>query len=289
MTFALHLGDAAAVMREKIASRSVDMVYSDPPFGNEQVWKGKAGSFDDRWDASDASRRGWHALQQHSPAASVAAAASRGDKKTLGYIGAMAGIILEVHRVLKPTGTLWLHFDDTMGAELRLLCDVAFGPLNAAGTLVWKRAHGGKGNAKGWGRVHDTIACYARTRAAFWRLWRIGTLGGDPLSPGWHCRFDDFATAAPLGSGDAERVGYPTQKPVALLTELIGAATLKGDTVLDPTCGSGTTLVAALKLDRRAIGIDQSPGAIKAARSRIDARPPVQEDMFADYRALQPA
>lgn len=288
MTFALHRGDAAAVMREKIASRSVDMVYSDPPFGNEQVWKGKAGSFDDRWDASDASRRGWHALQQHSPAASVAAAACRGDKKTLGYIGAMAGIILEIHRVLKPTGTLWLHFDDTMGAELRLLCDVVFGPQNAAGTLVWKRTEGGKGNAKGFGRVHDTIACYARTRAAFWRLWRIGTIGGDPISPDWHSRFDDFAAAAPLGSGDSERVGYPTQKPVALLTEMIKAATLKGDMVLDPTCGSGTTLVAALKLDCRAIGIDQSPDAIKAARSRLDARAPVQHDMF-DDRALQPA
>lgn len=288
MTFALHQGEAATVMREKIAPRSVDMVYSDPPFGNEQVWKGKAGSFDDRHTAGDASRRGWHALQQHSPAANIAAVACHGNKKTLAYIGAMAGIILEVHRVLKPTGTLWLHFDDTMGAELRLLCDVVFGPQNAAGTLIWKRTQGGKGNAIGFGRIHDTIACYARSRAAFWRLWRLGTLGGDPLSAGWHCRFDDFATAAPLGSGDAERVGYPTQKPVALLTELIGAATLKGDTVLDPTCGSGTTLVAALKLDCHAIGIDQSPDAIKAARARIDTRAPVQHDMF-DDRALQQA
>jgi DNA modification methylase len=281
MTFALHQGDAVAVMREKIALRSIDMVYSDPPFGNEQVWTGKAGSFDDRWDASDASRRGWHALQQHSPAANLAALACHGDKKTLAYIGAMAGIIIEVHRVLKPTGTLWLHFDDTMGAELRLLCDVVFGPQNAVGTLVWKRSDGGKGNANKFGRVHDTIACYARTRAAFWRLWRIGTIGGDPLSPDWNTRFDDFAAAQPLGAGDSERVGYPTQKPVALLTELIKAATLEGDTILDPTCGSGTTLVAALNLGCRAIGIDQSSDAIAAAGKRLDARAPVQRDMFA--------
>lgn len=281
MTFALHQGDAVAVMREQIAPRSIDMVYSDPPFGNEQVWTGKAGSFDDRWDASDASRRGWNALQQHSPAATVAALACHGDKKTLAYIGAMAGIILEIHRVLKPTGTLWLHFDDTMSTELRLLCDVVFGPQNGAGTLVWKRTEGGKGNAKSFGRVHDTIACYARTRAAFWRLWRIGTIGGDPVSPDWNTRFDDFASAAPLGASDSERIGYPTQKPVALLTELIKSATLEGDTVLDPTCGSGTTLVAALNLDRSAIGIDQSPDAITAARKRLDVRAPVQRDMFA--------
>ncbi|RWO29601.1 MAG: site-specific DNA-methyltransferase [Mesorhizobium sp.] len=265
----LLLGPAADVLRTEIADASADMVYSDPPFGNEKVWTGKAGSFDDRWEWSAASSAGWAALQRHSPAGLALLAAVARTKSARAYLGVMAGIVVELRRVLKLTGTLWLHFDDTMGAELRLLCDAVFGPENAIGTLVWVRTLGGHGNVKGFGRIHDTIACYGRSRAAKWRLWRIGTLDGDPITGEGFGRFDDFAVAAPLGPTDKERVGYPTQKPIALLEELIRAATLPGNVVLDPTCGSGTALVAATRLQRKSIGIDISQDALTAASARL--------------------
>ncbi|RUU29740.1 site-specific DNA-methyltransferase [Mesorhizobium sp. M6A.T.Ce.TU.016.01.1.1] len=265
----LLLGAAADVLRREIATASVDMVYSDPPFGNEQIWTGKAGSFDDRWEWSAASSTGWAALKDHSAAGAALLAAVARSAPSRAYLGVMAGIIVELRRVLKLTGTLWLHFDDTMGAELRVLCDVIFGAGNAIGTLVWVRTLGGHGNSKRFGRVHDTIACYGRSRAAKWRLWRIGTLGGDPITGDGFGRFDDFAIAAPLGPTDKERVGYPTQKPVALLEELIRAATLPGNVLLDPTCGSGTALVAATRLQRKSIGIDISQDALTAAQARL--------------------
>lgn len=264
----LILGDAAIELRS-LAPASVDMTYMDPPFGTEVVWRGNAGSFNDRWRDSTASAEGWARLNLHCPAgaAVVLAAACVTDQRA--YIGAMSGIILGVHRVLKRTGTLWLHFDDTAGALLRLLCTAIFGSSMEVGTLVWRRTRGGHANAKGFGRIHDTIACYARSDAALWRLWRLGTIGGDPCSPNWQYRFAAFAASEPMGPNTKERVGYPTQKPAALLEELIGAATLPGNLVLDATCGSGTSLVAARNLGRRAIGIDCSSDAIATARNRL--------------------
>jgi len=267
--------DATAAL-EQLAASSVDMVYCDPPFGNEQIWTGRRGQFSDKWKPAEASINGWRHLRAHTPAAEVVELACS-DGKQRAYLGVIAGIVLGVHRVLRPTGTLWLHFDDTMGAHLRLLCDVIFGPDMALGTLVWKRMSGGKNTKRGFGRVHDTIACYGRSRAARWRLWRLGTIGGDPLDPNWCWRFDDFASAEPLNSFDSERAGYPTQKPIALLEELIRAATLPGDLILDPTCGSGTTVVAAAKNSRRAIGIDLSPDAIRLARERLSI--PASDDV----------
>jgi DNA modification methylase len=269
MTAILYHGAASEVMRTHVATASIDMIYADPPFGNQQDWHGTAGSFTDKWSPSVLSEAGWFALGQASSGGAKLIESVCAGKSESAYLGAMAAILIECRRALKLTGTMWLHFDDTMGAKLRLLCDVIFGPDHAVGTLVWKRTFGGHNNANNFGRVHDTIAAYARSRASFWRLWRIGTLGGDPLSGDWYTRFDDFAHAEPLARSSKERIGYPTQKPVALLEELIAAATLCGDLVLDPTCGSGTTLVAAANLDRHAIGIDFSADAIAVASKRI--------------------
>lgn len=265
-----------------LAPRSVDMVYSDPPFGNEQIWKGKAGSFSDKWNPSAKSELGWASLQSFSAsgyallqAATATKAASR------AYLGVMAGLLVEIRRVLKLTGTLWLHFDDTMGAYLRLIGDIVFGPENGIGTLVWKRTEGGKNSSNKFGRVHDTIAVWGRSRASRFKLWRCGRAVGDPISRDPDIHFNDFADAAPLGSfSSKERVGYPTQKPVALLEELIRAATMPGDLVCDPTMGSGTTLVAASKLGRRSIGIDISADAIAAAEKRIKCAPAHQHSLF---------
>src|SRR5690606_28484703 len=119
------------------------------------------------------SSEGWAALKQHCATGAALLATVANTAKARAYLGVMAGMLVELRRILKPTGTLWLHFDDTFGAELRLLCDVVFGPMVALGTLVWKRTNGGHANANSFGRIHDTIACYGRSRASAWRLWRI--------------------------------------------------------------------------------------------------------------------
>lgn len=277
MTWALHHGDCVAVLRERLSDRSVDMVYADPPFGNEQTWTGRAGSFSDKWRWNEASAEGWAALRRYSADAADLMAAVARSEKSRSYLGMMAGVMLELRRVLRLTGTLWLHFDDTMGAELRVLGDAIFGPENQLGLVVWQRARG-KNNARHFGRNHDTIACFARSRAARARLSRIGDR--EFVHGGFdHPIFVDGFADDLLGSAAKERVGYPTQKPVALLERLVRAASLPGDTVLDPMCGSGTTLVAATNLGRRAVGIDQSPDAIAVAEQRL-GQASAQPDLF---------
>jgi site-specific DNA-methyltransferase (adenine-specific) len=272
------LGDGATVIGDSIAPRSVDMIYSDPPFGNEKIWTGNAGSFSDKWAWSEQSAKGWERLRAHSTIAADLMAAAMPQPKGRAYLGMMAGLLLSCRDAMRLTGTLWLHFDGTMGAHLRLLGDVIFGPENQIGTVVWKRARG-KNCARSFGRNHDTIACFGRSRAARAKLWRVGST--ELVHGGFdHPVFVDGLLDDLLASSAKERVDYPTQKPVALIRRFIRAATVPGDVVLDPTCGSGTTLVAALQEGRPAIGIDISEDAIAVARRRTALPVNPQADLF---------
>lgn len=277
MSVQLIQGDAAAVLSDAIAPGSVNMVYADPPFGNEQVWTGAAGAFSDKWRWSRASAEGWAALRTHSPAGAYLMAVAAQEPKARAYLGVMAGLLLGVFRVLDARGTLWLHFDDTMGAHLRLLGDVVFGTANQFGTVIWHRSSG-RVTPRSFARVHDTIACWGRTRAARFRLARLRS----PLVFGDPCFgiLVDGLVDDRLAATANERVGYPTQKPLSLLRRFIEAASLPGDVVLDPCCGSGTSLVAAKMLGRKAIGVDMSADAIAVARSRLFPPPPAQRDLF---------
>lgn len=275
----LFHGNAATVIRECIAPNSVDMVYCDPPFGNEQIWTGAAGSFSDKWEWSDLSADGWRSLREHNPVGADLMAAITPWPKGRAYIGMMAGLLVAVHAAMSKRGTLWLHFDDTMGAHLRVLGDVVFGPENQFGTIIWKRSTGSK-TAKAFARVHDTITCFGRSRAARARLSRIG---GEFTSGGWDrpVTVEGYVEDR-LAAGAAERVGYPTQKPTSLIRRFIKCGSLIGDTILDPTCGSGTALVAARSCSRRAIGIDVSNDALSAARKRLADQEAAQYDMFSE-------
>jgi hypothetical protein len=275
----LILGGAADVIPERIAPRSLDMVYSDPPFGNDQIWTGTAGSFSDKWEWGRDAALGWERLRRHSSSGADLIAAATPLPRDRAYLGMIAGVLLSVREALKLTGTLWLHFDDTMGAHLRVLGDVVFGPDNQVGTVVWKRSSG-RATRHGFARIHDTIACFGRTRASRARLARIGDR--DLVHGGWDCPVKvDALLNDQLTASSAERVGYPTQKPLTLVRRFIRAATLPGDIVLDPTCGSGTTLVAARIEGRRAIGIDTSADALITARDRLMMPTRPQLELFA--------
>lgn len=226
----IHCGDNLAILRS-LPDGCVDLAYADGPFfsGREHVGKckqtGKRLAFDDRFKSLDL------------------------------YIEFMRLRCVELHRVLAPTGSLFLHCDDSAGAYLGLMLDEVFGADNLVNHIVWKRTNAHNGG-KTYGRIHDKILFYGRTRDYYF--------DGSAVTCG-----DLWEDIPGLNQGAKERTGYPTQKPVALLERIIRAASRPGDVVLDPFAGSGTALVAAENLGRRWIGIDGSADACRVARGRL--------------------
>lgn len=258
-------GDAIETLRREVPGACIDMAYLDPPFGTGLDWHGKAGRFSDRhrWDKTARAAQAELSTLRAWPVLAAAGALLAPSQRA--YLFKMAQLFCELRRVLKRSGSLWLHCDDTMGHYLRCALDVVFGPENALGAVIWRRT-GTHSSARHFGRVHDTIYVAGRTRAARRKLARCGGefLCDDPSS---RVVIDGFAEDR-LGSTSKERTGYPTQKPVALLERLIRCATRPGDLVLDACCGSGTALAAAKNLGRASIGIDRSAAAVAIARKR---------------------
>jgi len=257
----------------------------------------------------------------------------------MAYLAMMAPRLTELRRVLKPTGSIYLHCDPTASHYLKVLMDAVFGPEQFRNEIVWKR-HSGHGDAKTrFGRVHDTILFYARSdKSGFSTPWVQLSDGEikakypnvDPDGRRWysqtatspnpnrpnltyewsvhtrvwkylretmeqldqdgrlhysasgfprvkqyaderegHAPQDWWDDIASLSSSTAERLGYPTQKPLALLDRIIEASSNPGDLVLDPFCGCGTTVTAAQKLGRRWIGIDITHLSINLMRTRL--------------------
>jgi len=285
-TATVHQGHGHAVLRGELRPRSVDMIYADPPFFTQTDWVGEAGSFSDRWKWDAAAEALWQRITIGLPddAAMLEVIASN-RKPLLAYLLAMHQLVTAARSRLKPTGTFWLHCDDTASAYLRILCDLAFGPGRYWGTILWRRASGQSTQKNALARVLDYIHVYVRTGAA---LQRLAHRQDALVSQQDWCEIDGVRGHVLAGflderltSGATERVGYPTQKPAALLRTLIAAGSLPGDLVVDPCCGSGTTLVAARELGRDAIGIDISPDAVALARRRT-GHVTFQMDLFGE-------
>lgn len=194
----------------------------------------------------------------------------------------------ELHRVLVPTGSLYLHCDPTMSHYAKVLLDAIFaedrgGFLNE---IVWSYRTGG--TSKRWfGRKHDTILLYVKDAAAHtfnagkeksYLQHKYGFKNVEIFQePAPDSRFytmvgqRDVWTIDALRGNQPEAVGYPTQKPLALMHRIVAASSNEGDLVLDPYCGCGTTLVAAQQLGRRWIGIDCASAAIELARQRLNS------------------
>ena len=355
MTNTLYFGDNLPILRSMPAN-SVDLVYLDPPFNSSRsynvLFKDESGissdaqitAFDDTWHWGPSAEQAYLDILQANPGVvDDLLAALRtiiGENQMLAYLVMMAARLVELHRVLKPTGSLYLHCDPTASHYLKIVLDSVFGFQYFSNEIIWKRtsAHS---DSKTLGNSHDIILFYTKSGEFIWnkfyqpyntkyidshyrytdengRRFRTGDLTATGLSGGgytyewngitkiWRCpkarmqelhdlgrlhytksggaeyiRYldempgtplqDIWDDVPPINSQAAERMGYPTQKPVALLERIIQASTNPSDILLDPFCGCGTAIAAAEKLGRQWIGIDITYLSINLIENRMKA------------------
>lgn len=265
----LHIGDNLAILRKHVASNGVALCYLDPPFNSKRDYSvagQRAPAFRDTWKWNPVREAEWRDLLLDHKSVRLANIvtlfrATR-PKSTAAYLVMMAARLVEIRRALKPTGTLYLHCDPSASAELAVMLDALFGPERLLAKIVWKRT-GSHAAARKLGSIHDNILCYSKGPRYTW-------------NPPVEGVSDLWLDIAPLGPTAKERSGYPTQKPLALLHRIIEASSNPGDLVLDPFCGSGTTLIAAQQLGRRWVGVDMGDQARafieRRFKSEFDAR-----------------
>ncbi len=374
MSNALYYGDNLEVLRESIASESIDLIYLDPPFNSSAsynvLFRAPSGegsqaqieAFEDTWHWNDSAEKAFDEvlMGQHSDATTMLKAmrSALGENDLMAYLAMMAVRLIELHRVLKTSGSLYLHCDPTASHYLKILLDAIFGPENFKNEIVWRRSHPKGHSFTRFATSHDAIFSYAKNTSEWrWnpqytphdpdraaqqysltdetgrryqltsllnpnpnrpnltyefkgatRVWRwtrermeqadrngliIVPRGGEGI-PRLKRYFDeqegipvgDFWADIEIASGD-ERLGYPTQKPLALLERIISASSNAGDLILDPFCGCGTTIHAAQKLDRRWTGIDVTHLAISLIERRLkDAFPDIVFEVHGTPRDL---
>jgi len=358
----LYYGDNLQILREHIKDESVDLVYLDPPFNSQGsynvLFRGPTGkdseaqveAFEDTWHWNDSAEEAFDGVMKsgNGNLAEILRALRSFLKENdmMAYLTMMAIRLSELHRVLKSTGSLYLHCDPTASHYLKILLDAHFSPRNYRSEIIWKRTAAKSLMTKRLADNHDVIFCYGKTDRSTWndaaiytpydadnldektaskyshrdgdgrlyqldnlinpnpnrpnltyeflgvtRVWRWTKLRmqaahHDGLviqpSPGAVPRFkryldeqkgraldDVWTDILPLNSQARERLGYPTQKPLALLERIIQISSQEGDSVLDPFCGCGTTIHAAQKLGRMWTGIDITHLAISLIERRI--------------------
>ena len=298
----IFTGDNLPIMRG-INSESVDLIYLDPPFNSNANYAAPIGSeaagaeFKDTWTLDDVDNAWLDLIEAKHPALNrvIHAAMTNSDKSYLIY---MTARLLEMKRILKDTGSIYLHCDSTMSHYLKLVMDAVFGKRNFRREIIWnlETASGFKSQVRGFIRGHDTILYYVKSKEFIFnkifqphkpeyikrfnktdeegRRYRddrpnkkrqyLDETQGVAFTDVWTdiMSFQQHSTAK-------ERTGYPTQKPLALLDRIIKASSNKGDVVFDPFCGCATTLVAADRLQRDWIGIDISEKAAELVVERI--------------------
>lgn len=358
---ALFYGDNLDVLRTYVSDESVDLVYLDPPFNSNASYNvlfaeqdgsrssAQVKAFGDTWRWDEGAAMAYEEVVEEGGQVSQAMRAFRtllGPSNMLAYLAMMAPRLVELHRSLKPTGSIYLHCDPTASHYLKLLLDAVFGPENFRNDIVWKRKAGrGETNAAAirFGVTADNLLFYAKSKKAVFnrqyrennpeyiaskfthedpdgRRYRRDNLTSPSLRPnliyeykgyspppkGWAVsreRMEEMEAEdrlyfppdksrriqrkryldelkgetvdslwddiPPINSQAAERLGYPTQKPEALLERIIEASSNPGDVVLDPFCGCGTAIAVSERLERRWIGIDITFLATHLIKSRL--------------------
>ncbi|QMW24653.1 site-specific DNA-methyltransferase [Sandaracinobacteroides saxicola] len=347
----------------------VDLIYLDPPFNSNatysQLFKSPDGktadsqieAFEDTWAWGVSAEAAYErVLREGNTDVAQLLQALRGflhDNAMMAYLAMMSARLVELHRVLKPTGSLYLHCDPTASHYLKLLLDAAFGVENYRNEIIWKRTSAHSNATRKLAAVHDVILLYVKSESAIWnqlytpyseeyiaehfvhfdsdgRRFRRSDLVNPSIRPnltydfhasngrvykphrnGWKVSLpvmqqldaenrlffpakadarlrkkiyldespgvpltDAWDDLPPIHASAQERLGYPTQKPLALLERIISASSNPGDVVLDPFCGCGTAVHAAEKLGRKWIGIDITHLSIALIEKRLrDAFP----------------
>ena len=349
----LFYGDNLKVLREYIPSESIDLIYLDPPFNSNRnynvLFKDESGTdseaqitaFEDTWHWTETTQWTYDELRRDAFDQVARMIESLhdfiGNNQMMAYLVMMAARLVELHRVLKPTGSLYLHCDQTACHYLKVVLDTIFGAKSFRNEIIWQRtsAHN---DPNRYGTNVDILLYYTKGQSWTWnqlytphspeylsrfrqrdpdgRFWTDDNLTAKGLSGGgyeydykgirslWRCpketmekldaegklhftkaggirlkRYLDETPGVPLqalwtdippiNSQAAERLGYPTQKPLALLERIIQASSNPGDIVLDPFCGCGTAIAAAQKLGRKWIGIDITHLSIALQKYRL--------------------
>jgi DNA modification methylase len=362
----LYYGDNLDVLRESVDTASVDLVYLDPPFNSNRSYnvlfadrsgeesQAQIEAFDDTWTWSHDSEAAFEEIVKGGapPRAADAIDAIRrllGDNDVLAYLVMMTQRLIELHRVLRRTGSMYLHCDPTASHYLKVLLDAIFGPENFRSEIIWRR-YGAHNDAKGYGAVHDVLLYYGASKTVRFtkqyqeydaayiaerfrfedpdgRKWSEQNLSSpnprpnltypftapngttyEPPPNGWKYTPDRMQVLAaegrlhyprkqgarlrlknyldempgvppqdvwtdigPIGGTNPERLGYPTQKPEALLERIVQSSSDEGDVVLDPFCGCGTTVAVAQQLRRQWVGIDITYIAVDLIDKRLRA------------------
>lgn len=287
----LYYGDCLDIMQD-FPDGCIDLICLDPPFNSKQqyhaIFRGSGLSiqpqikaFDDmwHWDTESAQRVQDIKRASANPASKVIAAFEMmiPNSEMLSYTSYMAQRLFEMHRVLKASGSIYLHCDPTASHYLKLVMDAIFGEKNFRNEVVWHYYNGSSNAKKYFARKHDIILFYvksegntfddieAREPYAEDSNWvkNPESYGGDYTANPHGKRMHDVWRIPSLNNMAKERLGYPTQKPIALYERIIKASSNPGDLVLDPFAGCGTTIEAARKNNRNAIGIDILPFALR--------------------------
>lgn len=222
-----------------LAPASIDLLYADPPFNTGETQYDRNGSYTDRFDSTHA------------------------------YITWLRERLAATLPALKPTASILIHIDWRTCHHVRLMLDELLGEDRFVNHLIWQYGLGGS-SPRRFARKHDDILFYCLDPERYWFEPPLVPATSNRMR-GQQKKATDVLDIPSINNMAAERVGYPTQKPLALLDLLVRACCPPGGTVLDPCCGSGTTLVAALRAGRRAIGCDINPGAVRIARQRLAA------------------
>jgi DNA modification methylase len=300
----LHYGDNLHVMR-RMASGSVDLIYLDPPFNSDRTYnliyngsRSQERAFVDTWTWDDTAERSFRELTDRSPEGVDVPRPLRElmlamkvflneHRDMLAYLSMMAIRLVEMRRLLRKTGSIYVHCDPTASHYLKMILDAIFGPENFRREIIWRSGwvSGFKTKTANWVRNHDTLLYYLRdSREEFtfnkelaYRPHEEGYKrrggGGNPLGVALDDVWDEVALYSPwIKSFSTEKLGYMTQKPLALLERIISVSSNKGDLVLDPFCGCGTTVEAAETLGRKWIGIDIAIRAVEIIKDRLDQK-----------------
>lgn len=304
----LYFGDNLEILREKIPDESFDLIYLDPPFNSNRNYNvlfkeglqespAQIQAFEDSWHWTREAQETFEELvgvresetKVNEEVVNLMQALEKlvGHNDVLAYLTMMTIRLIELKRVLKNTGSIYLHCDPTASHYLKIVMDAIFGKENFQNEVIWHYRRW-TGTANKFLSMHDVLLFYTKKPRGytFNRLFTAYTEKSLKRKQHYHTRIkgdDVYVTSIDekgvrendvweipvINSQAKERLGYPTQKPEALLERIIQASSNEGDFVFDPFCGCGTTVAVAERLNRKWVGIDISMLAINLIRHRL--------------------